>query len=180
MEHLERRIIGLEEALEARGLELTSVARAAQDQTVFVGRVCCDTGVCVLACIVASASCVCCGAMAGGLAEATMPLGLVWLAHGAAWPRVPKEKHYAQHGCCSVKSHGSNPEPCITNPGWLAAAEEGRLNQESALLEGSMRSSQGARVRLDLSRCPAFRLFPGQVGGWVGCQPLLELVALVC
>lgn len=41
--------------------------------------------------------------------------------------------------------------------------EESRLNPKSIMLEGSVRTSNGARVRLDLSACPEYRLFPGQV-----------------
>ena len=40
---------------------------------------------------------------------------------------------------------------------------EGRLNEASAQLEGDVATSKGARVRLDLSRVPALRLFTGQV-----------------
>ncbi len=44
VEHLERRITALEDAVEAQGIEVHSVSHAAQDQAVFVGRICCDTG----------------------------------------------------------------------------------------------------------------------------------------
>ena len=40
---------------------------------------------------------------------------------------------------------------------------EGRLNEASAQLEGDIATSKGARVRLDLLRVPALRLFTGQV-----------------
>ncbi len=50
-------------------------------------------------------------------------------------------------------------------------AEGGRLNPQSLLLEGSQRSSGGARVRLDVSRLPSFRLFPGQVVALRGTNP---------
>jgi hypothetical protein len=50
-------------------------------------------------------------------------------------------------------------------------AEGSRLNPESVLLEGSIRLSQGSRVRLDLSQCPEFRLFPGQVVVVKGTNP---------
>ena len=39
----------------------------------------------------------------------------------------------------------------------------GALNEQSVLLEGSREASSGARVRLDLSQLPSFRIFPGQV-----------------
>ena len=43
-------------------------------------------------------------------------------------------------------------------------SEEGRLNAQSLLLEGSIRVSQGERVRLEVSHCSkGFRVFPGQV-----------------
>ena len=41
-------------------------------------------------------------------------------------------------------------------------SEGARLSEGDLLLEGSLASSSGARVALDLSRLPAFRLFPGQ------------------
>lgn len=41
--------------------------------------------------------------------------------------------------------------------------EESHLNPKSIMLEGSIRTSHGARVRLDLSACPEYRLFPGQI-----------------
>lgn len=44
VEHLESRIVALESALEARGVEVHCVSRAAQEEAVFVGRICCDTG----------------------------------------------------------------------------------------------------------------------------------------
>ncbi|KAL6786040.1 POLA2 [Auxenochlorella protothecoides x Auxenochlorella symbiontica] len=49
--------------------------------------------------------------------------------------------------------------------------EEGRLNPQSLLLEGSQALSGGARVRLDVSRLAAFRLFPGQVVSLRGTNP---------
>ena len=39
---------------------------------------------------------------------------------------------------------------------------DGRLNASSVILEGSLASSGGARMRLNLSKVPAFALFPGQ------------------
>eukprot|EP00955_Chlamydomonas_euryale_P103967 365535-Chlamydomonas_euryale.AAC.3 len=47
----------------------------------------------------------------------------------------------------------------------------GGLNDQSVLLEGSREASGGARVRLDLSRLPTFRLFPGQVVAVCGLNP---------
>jgi hypothetical protein len=51
-------------------------------------------------------------------------------------------------------------------------AEEGRLNAQSLLLEGSMRTSRGERVRLDVNKCTSgYRLFPGQVVAVIGTNP---------
>ncbi|EFJ42302.1 hypothetical protein VOLCADRAFT_107349 [Volvox carteri f. nagariensis] len=44
----------------------------------------------------------------------------------------------------------------------LAETEGAPLNSESLLLEGCREASGGARVRLDVSCLPAYRLFPGQ------------------
>lgn len=49
--------------------------------------------------------------------------------------------------------------------------EEGRLNPQSVLLEGSSTLSHGARVRVDLASCPEYRLFPGQVVVVRGTNP---------
>lgn len=49
----------------------------------------------------------------------------------------------------------------------LDAVGEGRLNAQSVVLEGSRETSNGSRVRLDLSAVPDFSLFPGQI---VACQ----------
>ena len=48
--------------------------------------------------------------------------------------------------------------------GRVCCDSEGRLNECSVLLEGSMELSGGQRVRLDLSKLQNFRIFPGQVG----------------
>mmetsp|Transcript_4249 Transcript_4249/g.9247 ORF Transcript_4249/g.9247 Transcript_4249/m.9247 type:complete len:633 (+) Transcript_4249:69-1967(+) len=62
-------------------------------------------------------------------------------------------------------------------PVWVAGrivseAEGGMsLNEQSVLLEGSIEASSGARVRLDLSGLPHFRLFPGQVVCVKGVNP---------
>ena len=50
-------------------------------------------------------------------------------------------------------------------------AEGGRLNPQSLLLEGSQKTSGGQRVRLDVSKLPALRLFPGQVLALRGTNP---------
>lgn len=51
-------------------------------------------------------------------------------------------------------------------------AEEGRLNAQSLLLEGSMRTSRGERVRLEVNKSTSgYRLFPGQVVAIIGTNP---------
>ena len=52
--------------------------------------------------------------------------------------------------------------------GRVCCEGEGKLNLQSIFLEGSRASSNGMRVRLDLSPCPEFALFPGQVVAAVG------------
>ncbi len=49
--------------------------------------------------------------------------------------------------------------------------EGGRLNAQSLILEGSIASSRGARVKLDVHSCEGYRLFPGQVIAVVGKNP---------
>lgn len=51
--------------------------------------------------------------------------------------------------------------------GAASSSSAGALNEQSVLLEGSREASGGARVRLDLSQLPSYRIFPGQVNkGW--------------
>jgi DNA polymerase alpha subunit B len=49
--------------------------------------------------------------------------------------------------------------------------EDGRLNPQSVVLEGSSGLSNGARVKIDLSGCKDYRLFPGQVACIKGTNP---------
>ncbi|KAG2444445.1 hypothetical protein HXX76_001198 [Chlamydomonas incerta] len=53
----------------------------------------------------------------------------------------------------------------------LAEAEGAPLNGESLLLEGCREASGGARVRLDVSCLPGYRLFPGQSVCAYGLNP---------
>ena len=62
-------------------------------------------------------------------------------------------------------------ESCLFVGRVCCDSEGGRLNPQSLLLEGSMRRSQGARVRLDVTKCQSFRLFPGQVVALHGTNP---------
>jgi len=45
---------------------------------------------------------------------------------------------------------------------------EGRLNERSMLLEGSLASSNGARVQLNVAECPRVAAFPGQMVSVIG------------
>ena len=47
--------------------------------------------------------------------------------------------------------------------GRIVGDGERRLDMHNLQLEGSLASSQGHRVRLDLAQLPEFRVFPGQV-----------------
>lgn len=64
----------------------------------------------------------------------------------------------------SAYSHVGLPmqEP-VTVVGRVCCDGNGRLNANSLLLEGSMDSSSGRRVPLDVSNVPQFSLFPGQI-----------------
>lgn len=52
--------------------------------------------------------------------------------------------------------------------GRICCDSEGRLNERSVLLEGSVQLSNGMRTRLDLSKLDSFKIFPGQVS--ICCQ----------
>lgn len=73
-------------------------------------------------------------------------------------------------GMRAASSHAHAP-PLLTPWVFLHVAEEGRLNPNSVLLEGSMKLSQGNRIRLDLSKCASYRVFPGQVVVVKGTNP---------
>jgi DNA polymerase alpha subunit B len=55
--------------------------------------------------------------------------------------------------------------------GRVIAEGDGRLNEASVLLEGSVKHSEGNRVRLELRDLPSFALFPGQVVAVEGANP---------
>ncbi|KAG8051016.1 hypothetical protein GUJ93_ZPchr0009g2163 [Zizania palustris] len=55
--------------------------------------------------------------------------------------------------------------------GMVICDGEGRLNEKSILLQGSVQHSRGQRVRLDLKDLDQFSLFPGQVVGIQGHNP---------
>ena len=60
--------------------------------------------------------------------------------------------------------------------GRICCDSEGRLNERSVLLEGSIELSNGMRTRLDLSKLDSFKIFPGQVSTYcydlLGCGPV--------
>merc|ERR1719272_1740142 len=56
----------------------------------------------------------------------------------------------------------------MTVAGRVCGEVEGRLNAKSVFIEGSRARSNGFRVRLDLSQCPEYALFPGQLIGVCG------------
>jgi DNA polymerase alpha subunit B len=49
--------------------------------------------------------------------------------------------------------------------------DDGRLNAQSVMLEGSVALSNGVRVRMDLSAAKGYRLFPGQIVVAKGTNP---------
>eukprot|EP00873_Tetraselmis_striata_P017967 jgi/Tetstr1/438231/TSEL_002883.t1 len=55
--------------------------------------------------------------------------------------------------------------------GRITCDSDGKLNEQSAMLEGSMQHSGGASVKLDLSKVPSYSLFPGQVVLVEGTNP---------
>ena len=125
---MEQRITALEREVEALCIDGAPhpVATSAQQETYFVGRVCCDTG---------------------------ERRDLQHRPPAPSAARLPLGTQLANALFC------------------VCSAEDGRLNPQSVLLEGSIKLSQGSRVRLDLSKCPEFRLFPGQVVAVRGTNP---------
>ena len=59
----------------------------------------------------------------------------------------------------------------VTVVGRVVCDSEGRLNEASVQLEGSMATSNGMRVRLELRDVSAFSLFPGQIVCVTGSNP---------
>uniref|UniRef100_A0ACD6AND1 Uncharacterized protein n=1 Tax=Avena sativa TaxID=4498 RepID=A0ACD6AND1_AVESA len=62
-------------------------------------------------------------------------------------------------------------EESMFSVGMVICDGEGRLNEKSILLQGSVEHSRGQRVRLDLKDINQFSLFPGQVVGIEGHNP---------
>ena len=82
-----------------------------------------------------------------------------------------EEAAAAALGCEAHPVAAAAQQPSLFVGRIVCDAEGGKLNPQSLLLEGSVRSSGGARVRLDVSRLPSFRLFPGQVVALRGTNP---------
>lgn len=69
----------------------------------------------------------------------------------------------------SEYSHVALPTQApVTVVGRVCCDGSGRLNAKSLLLEGSLDSSSGRRVSLDVSNVPQFSLFPGQIAAMDG------------
>eukprot|EP00951_Prasinocladus_malaysianus_P030223 scaffold283427_cov34-Prasinocladus_malaysianus.AAC.1 len=71
----------------------------------------------------------------------------------------------ASHPVCSPAQ-----EPVVV-AGRIVCDSDGRINNQSVLLEGCMHHSGGQRVRLDLSKLDSYSLFPGQVIAVEGFNP---------
>eukprot|EP00889_Picochlorum_renovo_P008632 jgi/Picre1/35662/NNA_003123.t1 len=73
---------------------------------------------------------------------------------------------------CKVHSIASACQDMALFCGRICCDTEGsRLNPQSVILEGSIATSKGARVRLDLSSCSEYRIFPGQIVAVRGKNP---------
>ena len=57
----------------------------------------------------------------------------------------------------------THPEPGV-GVGRIQCDSDGRLNSNSVILHGSLDSSSGVSIPVDLSQVANFSLFPGQVG----------------
>ncbi|GFR52569.1 hypothetical protein Agub_g15161 [Astrephomene gubernaculifera] len=92
----------------------------------------------------------------------------------AATPGGPSSAHDLESGPAQPLLH--SVAEVAQQPVWVAGrilpeAEGAPLNPESLLLEGCREASGGARVRLDVSCLPGFRVFPGQSVCVYGLNP---------
>lgn len=79
---------------------------------------------------------------------------------------------FSQSGSCGEPADATlASEEKMFAVGMVACDGEGRLNEKSILLQGSVEHSRGQRVRLDLKDLDHFSLFPGQVVGIEGHNP---------
>ena len=65
--------------------------------------------------------------------------------------------------CQDLADFGSTHSEPSVGIGRVQCDSEGRLNSNSVILHGSLDSSSGISIPLDLSQAPAYSLFPGQV-----------------
>ncbi|CAL8467288.1 g6825 [Coccomyxa elongata] len=77
----------------------------------------------------------------------------------------------AATGCPACHPVGLPTQEPTMFVGRVVCDAEGHLNANSLLLEGTLKHSQGASVKLDVSRLSSYRLFPGQVVGVHGLNP---------
>ncbi|KAK9916416.1 hypothetical protein WJX75_002324 [Coccomyxa subellipsoidea] len=77
----------------------------------------------------------------------------------------------AATGCSAANPVGLPTQEAALFVGRVVCDAEGHLNASSLLLEGTLKHSQGASIKLDVSKLPAYRLFPGQVVGVLGLNP---------
>lgn len=63
----------------------------------------------------------------------------------------------------TLQLHAYLLQELVLMVGCICCDSEGRLNERSILLEGSVQYSGGQQARLDLSKVQACSLFPGQV-----------------
>ncbi|KAK9852103.1 hypothetical protein WJX84_008094 [Apatococcus fuscideae] len=89
----------------------------------------------------------------------------------AAW-----EAAHPDITCSPVASTAQEPAWYV---GRICCDSEGRLNDSSILLEGNITLSEGRRTRLDLSRLPAYRVFPGQVVAVRGMNPTGDCILVL-
>ena len=82
----------------------------------------------------------------------------------AAHPTLDGAPLRLLHGWRLVRQQAGALQAAALFVGRVCCDGEGRLNEASAQLEGDIAVSKGARVRLDLSRVPALRIFTGQAG----------------
>ncbi|KAF6156904.1 hypothetical protein GIB67_000444 [Kingdonia uniflora] len=88
------------------------------------------------------------------------------------------ENRIRRHAAALVASGLEKPvdptiasEETLFSVGMVCCDAEGRLNENSILLQGSAEQSGGQNVRLDLQKLTQFSFFPGQVVGIEGHNP---------
>jgi hypothetical protein len=90
-----------------------------------------------------------------------------WSGRGATTPDVETvQRALTLRPAAAQRVRWCSPPlpPQVVVVGRIVCDAEGRLNERSVLLEGSIKHSAGHRVRLELRDVPSFSLFPGMVG----------------